>query len=97
MLMAQDAMSPSAMQSQVSRCRLLPACCSCVMRAPLSPPISFPLLPAPSLSSSLPPRLRDLTKARCQWDAQARWGLIKVTGILEKHRNKLAALVAAME
>jgi len=29
--------------------------------------------------------------------SQARWGLIKVTGILEKHRNKLAALVAAME
>jgi hypothetical protein len=38
-----------------------------------------------------------LTRVRCDWEGQARWGLIKVTGILNKHRNKLAALVAAME
>ena len=38
-----------------------------------------------------------LMRVRCDWEGQARWGLIKVTGILNKHRNKLAALVAAME
>jgi hypothetical protein len=38
-----------------------------------------------------------LTRVRCDWEWQVRWGLIKVTGILNKHRNKLAALVAAME
>jgi hypothetical protein len=29
--------------------------------------------------------------------AQARWGLIKVYGLLQKNRNRLAAVVAGME